>query len=248
MKQVEATWEERNLGLRVLEITLDEVEEQDIVTAIGHASRNYDYTLIKVPSGNPALVHELEEHGFRFLETQLEIFKKLKSYEEPKGPILKEIQYRKVGSREGLDSVLEQIDEQMFVTDRVSLDPALGPEASARRVRNWLIDEFDESHSELFHLVYKDQKIGFFLVKDKSRRSLYGLLGGLYSEFVRSGLGMSIIMIPLRIAKERDKRLLETRISSNNSDVARLYSELGFSLRRTWYVLRMLETTRSHAM
>jgi hypothetical protein len=128
MDQIEATWEERNLGLRVLEITLDEREERDVVTAIGDASRDFDYTLIKVPSGNPGLVHELEELGFRFLETQLEIFKKLKSYEEPKGPILEEIQYQEVGSREGLDLVLEQIDEQMFVTDRVSLDPALGPQ------------------------------------------------------------------------------------------------------------------------
>ena len=94
MDQIEATWEERNLGLRVLEITLDEREERDVVTAIGDASRDFDYTLIKVPSGNPGLAHELEELGFRFLETQLEIFKKLKSYEEPKGPILEEIQYQ----------------------------------------------------------------------------------------------------------------------------------------------------------
>lgn len=71
MKIVAATWERRNLGLDVTEVTLDHKDlknEPETLEILKKYMMPRHYLLVKVPAGSIAFLAKLQALGFIFLE------------------------------------------------------------------------------------------------------------------------------------------------------------------------------------
>jgi len=242
MKFIEAFWEKRNLDVNILEIKFDNNEEINYFK-LEPVLKKYEYVVAKVPNGNIKMAHLLEQNGFRFMESQISIKNNLRNYSKENdyfNRFLEEISAQQIINIRSLEKLLSLIDEEMFTTDRISLDEYFGKKKAMYRYKNWIKDEFKNDKSELYELIYQDEKIGFFLMKDIQKNNIDSLLAGIYTRFKGKGLGFSIIQKPIEIAIERNKKYLKTKISSNNIPVIKLYSLYGFEIYDIKYVFRKI--------
>jgi len=108
------------LGKAVLEIR-DFKSTDDLVTEENRFRKEHDplYAICKVPVEDLEAVHRLEDNGFRFLETQLRLSLKMKTYDTSKFPY----SYLPVEAAD-LDQILE-IAATIFSDDRFSVDPVI---------------------------------------------------------------------------------------------------------------------------
>lgn len=238
MKIVEATWERRNFGRDVWEITLGREDMVDAVKTIAalHDSRFAGaYVCVKMPVGNLKMLHALEDEGFRFLETQLSLMDRF----QPDDMLdLLERQNEQITfvtvdkNEDAWERVISRVVPEMFDTDRISLDPLLGPEIACKRYQNWMRDLFKDPRSELGVMLLDGKEIAFGLdiVEGEAR---HGILGGNFPEFKNSGYGMALMVGP----RERKTRL-RTSVSSNNPQVLRLHQNCGRVVYKELYVLR----------
>jgi len=242
MKFIDVFWEKRNLGVNTLEIEFDDNEEIDYFT-LELKLKKYDYVVAKVPVGNIKICHLLEQNGFKFMESQIFIKKKLRDYSKENDYFNKfseKISIKQIIDKSSLEKLLSLIDEDMFNTDRISLDQYFGKKKAMLRYKNWIRDEFNDNRSELYELVYQGDKVGFFLIKDNQKDEMDGLLGGIYTKFKGWGMGLSIIQKQIEIAIERNKKYWKGKISSNNIPVIKLYNLYGFEIYDIKYVFRKI--------
>jgi len=240
MKIVNATWERRNLGCDAWEVTLDSADMSNppnVIAMLHDARFAGAYVCVKLPVGNLKMVHALEDDGFRFLETQLslidrflpdDIFEQCETSHE-------RIVYKPIKKDRGeWERVIAKITPALFDTDRISLDPLLGPEIACKRYQNWIRDLFDNPKASLSVMEVDGQEVSFALemVDGKSRQ---GILGGNFPEFKRSGYGVAL-NAGSREGRIRAKR--RTVVSSNNLSVLRVHQNCGCVVYKEMYVLR----------
>jgi hypothetical protein len=236
----DAFWEKRNLNLNVLEIEFEESDsgqEIDIESEI----KGYDYIVAKVPINQIHLVHFLEDNKFRFLEAQVDLYKKLSEGYELSDSIkrfISQTQVSHIVDDEHLGRVLYEVEQGMFETDRISLDPLFSLGISSMRYKNWISDEFKREGSELYELIYDGNGAGFFIIKGMHLPKPFLLLGGIYNKFKGLGLGICNIEKQLSMCTARGKRAVETKTSSNNVDMLKIYSKFGFTITNNSYVFR----------
>jgi len=242
MKFIEAFWEKRNLGANTLEIEFDNNEEINYFK-LEPVLKKYEYVVAKVPNGNIKMAHLLEQNGFRFMESQISIKNNLRNYSKESdyfNRFSEEISAQQIINIRSLEKLLLLIDEEMFTTNRISLDEYFWGKKAMFRYRNWIKDEFKNDKSELYELISQDKKIGFFLIKNIQKNNIDCLLAGIYTRFKGKGLGFSIIQKPIEIAISRNKKYLKAKISSNNIPVIKLYSLYGFEIYDIKYVFRKI--------
>ena len=240
MKIVEATWERRNFGRDVWEVTLGREDVADVektLAALQDSRFAGTYVCVKMPVGNLKMLHALEDDGFRFLETQLSLMDRFKA-DDMLGLFEKQdaqIAFVTVEKDKGAwERVISKVVPEMFDTDRISLDPLLGPEIACKRYKNWMRDLFSDPRSELGVMLLDGKEIAFGLdiVEDNTR---HGILGGNFPEFKNSGYGMALMAGPCG-----RKTRLRTSVSSNNPQVLRVHQNCGRVVYKEMYVLRKL--------
>ena len=231
MKIVDCFWELANLDCRVAEVTVLPEEElsHDTISAL---EEKYDYIVLKLPVGNFPSYECATKARYAFIEAQLSIQKKMDSWNlSPKDKkLLSRFSAVEVTDVAGMEEVLSKITEKMFTTDRIYLDPAFGPEYSARRYRNWTRTAFEQG-AILHRFFYKDQEIGYGLSKYEDN-VIHGLLGGAYEG---EGMGLIVPTGPLFIENRRID-WFKTKISANNTPVLRLYNHFNFEITNVEYV------------
>lgn len=240
MKIVEATWERRNLGRDVWEITLgrEDMDDAEKTIAALHDNRFAGaYVCVKMPVGNLKMLHALEDDGFRFLETQLSLMDRFK-VEDVVGQCAGEnerIEFKVVEKKESAwEKVISKIVPGMFNTDRISLDPMLGAEIACRRYRNWMMDLIRDPRSVLTVMLLNGKEIAFNLdIEEGNTR--HGILGGTFPEFKDTGYGMVLMAGP-----REKKTKVRTAVSSNNPQVLRAHQNCGRVVYKEMYVLRKL--------
>ena len=238
MKIVEATWERRNFGRDVWEITLGREDVADVektLAALCDARFAGAYVCVKMPVGNLKMLHALEDDGFRFLETQLSLMDRFKA-DDVVGlceDANERIEFKVVEKDESAwERVISKVVPEMFDTDRISLDPLLGPEVACTRYRNWMRDLLKDPRSELTVMLLDGAEIAFSLdVVDGSTR--HGILGGNFPEFKSTGYGMALMVGP-----SGRKTTLRTAVSSNNPQALRAHQNCGRVVYKEMYVLR----------
>lgn len=241
MKIVEATWERRNFGRDVWEVTLAREDVADVektLAALRDDRFAGAYVCVKMPVGNLKMLHALEDDGFRFLETQLSLMDKFKADDmlELCEKANERIEFRTVEKDEAAwERVIAKVVPEMFDTDRVSLDPELGPEIACTRYRNWMRDLRKDPKSELTVMLLDGKEIAFGLdIIDGSARQ--GILGGSFPEFKDTGYGAVVIAG----SKSSSALRLRTAVSSNNPKVLRVHQNCGRVVYKEMYVLRKL--------
>lgn len=235
MKLTDAFWEKRNLGVSTEELSVaaDDTKE-DVRDCV--RNMNSEYQVVKVPAGMVDVMWMLEEEGFRYMETAINVTHNLKNLELSGilERIDKGITYEPM-TEEDKQRMFMEIEQGMFDTDRISLDPYFSKELANRRYVGWISDEIEKG-SELFKYMFKGQPVGFFIFKKISDEVYYPFLAGIYKEYQSSPVGMVYLYKPLLEAKKRGAKLISTYISTNNANAVRLHVRFGFEFKDTTYV------------
>lgn len=240
MKIINATWEKRNLGLDVIEI---EFEPNDNVKSINNLhGLKADYFVVKLPIKNLLLAHEIEDDGFRFMETQFNL--SLDLTKDIKGPsylkkISEKVTYREINNQRSFEEILDRIDEKMFDTDRVSLDYILPKNTILKRYKGWIKDEFAKN-SIICELLRGKASIGFFLLKKRNAETMDSILAGIFSKYKKLGLGFAVIEKHVEFSRKNNFKKVVTRVSSNNLVSLKMHLELGYEIKGLNYVFRKI--------
>ncbi len=247
MKSVDAVWERKNLGLGVLELELGagDADLSGLESQLRTHAATHDYFLVKIPAGSARLVQGLEDRGFRFLETRVGLCRSAEGYASPAAfaAMTARMSCARVEDDAGMEAVLAAMDEEMFVADRISQDPALGPAQALARYRNWIRTDFKKKDKHLYRMKIGRREFGFFTMS-MSEGTMHILLGGTYTPDKGKGLGMGVIHLPLTAATASGATLCATAASSNNLSVINLYMAFGYRVDALHYVLRLHETAR----
>jgi hypothetical protein len=229
MKIINAFWEERNIGKKTIEVEYEKSDnETDFINSIT-SLKDASYIVIKAPSGNFELSSILSEKGFKYIESIIEISLPLKEYIlPPKLVKLNDSISYEIVDNIRIDSVCKQINKGIFTTDRIAIDKNFGYEISNKRYSNWVRDEFNNNNS-IFEIKFGAKYIGFFGIKEKSKFTYEIFLAGIYVEVQSFGLGFSIISKSIEEISLKQAKQIITHISTNNIQIMRLYTQLGFT-------------------
>lgn len=231
MRITDCIWEHENLGCRVAEVS---IANNDIFPTelLSDLENNYDYIVLKFAVANFQNYILATERKYVFVETQLSLQKNIKNWNlsQSDSRLLKNFSLAEVNSQLELDGVLSKINEFMFITDRIYLDPKFGPAYSARRYKNWIRTSFEKGAS-LQKLYYRNNEIGFSIARIEDN-NLHGILGGIYEG---NGLGIIVPCYPLLYPKNMYEWFY-AKISMNNKPVLRLYNHFNFDITDVEYV------------
>ncbi len=237
MKAVNCFWEERNIGKKTIEISIEKHDcfERDVLE---HQIQGYEYAVVKVPMNLPSFNFGLSNMGFSCIESQMTLGISLKNFDFAKvAHFYHDVSYKIVDNQEDFSSVISYIKPGMFSTDRISLDLNFGIQVGCQRYINWLTDEFENKKSQLVKVLYKGEHVGFMLIRMESDK-IELLLNGLYKPYQGKGLGLITPASPMMFVEKNSLPITKeiTNISSNNIPVVKLYNRLHFLLLSQTYV------------
>lgn len=235
METVLAVWEQRNLGVSCVEVTVDAEDSPDSLTA-ALADLDAQYQVVKVPAGSSDLMQVLHTNGFSFIETSMGVEHNLRLPEI--SPIVARladaITVREVAP-EDLSEVTDRLHAGMFDTDRVYLDPHFSAEQAATRYANWIGDEVARG-AAVYEAVHNGEPIGFYIFREGARRTGLSALSGLYDKVNTPGMGLFLLYLIIQEARARGMVRISSHISSNNPAVVNTHVALGFRFVRLHYV------------
>lgn len=235
MKVVDAVWEQRNLGVSCIEIT---IEKGDTVESVRRQIPKYhaQYIVVKVPACRMDVMFALTEIQFIFVECAFHVTHDLKKYEVMgiQKRLVDAVQYSLM-DKDDLSILFTEIREGMFTTDRIALDPYFTPMQAANRYVGWISDELGRG-SQVYKLTYKDDSIGFFTFKDMGNGVYYPFLAGMYKNGIKTGLGINSLYKPICESIRRSGRMISTYISSNNPNAFHAHTYLNFKFNELSYV------------
>lgn len=237
MKVVDCIWELKNLDKKTVEISVgkEDIFSRDIIE---QSISNYEYAVVKVPMDMPSFNIGLSNMGFVCIETQVNVGINLHDFDFSKVEHLySDTSYELINNDDDFTSVVSNLLPGMFSTDRISLDPQFGEAIACRRYINWLTFEYESKRSQLIKVIYKNEHIGFMLIKTDGD-TIDLILNGLYKQYQGKGLGILTPASPMMYVKKNSLNITKevTSISSNNIPVVKLYNRLDFQLLQQTYV------------
>lgn len=237
MKVVDCIWELKNLDKKTVEISVgkEDIFSRDIIE---QSISNYEYAVVKVPMDMPSFNIGLSNMGFVCIETQVNVGINLHDFDFSKVEHLySDTSYELINNDDDFTSVVSNLLPGMFSTDRISLDPQFGEAIACRRYINWLTFEYESKRSQLIKVIYKNEHIGFMLIKTDGD-TIDLILNGLYKQYQGKGLGILTPASPMMYVKKNSLNITKevTSISSNNIPVVKLYNRLNFQLLQQTYV------------
>ncbi len=249
MEVVDAYWEKRNFGYDVVEITVNKNDLVDVDNIIKMLDLQYRdrYVVLKIPVAHLDFLHQAETLGFNFMEVSITIVKRLGDengftpLNEVDNPLMLEL----VDGDSAFLNVLENIENSMFMTDRICLDPVLSQSVATKRYVNWMKDlYYTNERCELRCYVDKktNVRVGFVAnLHNERKKVVQGVLGGIYKEYQHLGY----FPFTLKVLEDYFGRIgikrIKNAISSNNLQVLRIYSEFGYRVHSSEYVLRRVK-------
>ncbi|MCL2222326.1 MAG: GNAT family N-acetyltransferase [Oscillospiraceae bacterium] len=236
MKIVDATWEKRNLGVLAKEVTLD---IGDTVSDLEQLNRlNSEYTVIRVPAGSVELMFKLEDMGYRFIETIINIQHNHKDIGSTLDRITKRIAdsitYFEMNETE-LSELWQELRGGIFYTDRISLDPAFSVDKAAERYIGWMSDLLSQG-GKVLGCIFKDDIFGYFTSKiDAGNVNRVDNIG-IYKNYENAGLGVALVNASIRYAQNEGAKMTVSSISSNNMPALKANLAAGYSVTSAQYI------------
>ncbi|MDR3349541.1 MAG: hypothetical protein LBO03_08085 [Acidaminococcales bacterium] len=235
MEIIDAVWEKRNLGVVAKEINLaanDTLSDLEQLRGL-----DCEYAVARVPAGAIELMFQLEDMGYRYIETMFAVRHDLKNIGATLDRITKRfadsISYRRMADAD-LAELKRQLKLGVFHTDRVYVDPHFTKEQSAQRYMGWIADALENGY-EPYKCMFKGKAVGFFVSRLKKDGN-HGLFIGVYKEFEAAGFGTSVLAAQLRHAAEAGAKTLCGAVSSNNMSSLRMNLYLGGQITSARYV------------
>ena len=238
LKIIEAYWEKRNLGITCAEIEIGKNDpfQETIDTTL---ARKEQYIVAKVIHGRTDILFELQKGGFLFIETLFETEMSLKG--KPIIPAIYSSLVQKVGYHVATateqSKVIEEVrNRHIFSTDRVALDPHFSKELAGQRYAFWIEDIMVREGSRMIITEYEGNNIGFNVFSTKGK-ICEGLLGGLFIDYLDSGLGFANSYASLLAGHDLWGTKIVSHVSSNNFQMFKLHLFCGMNIRNLIYVL-----------
>lgn len=231
-----APWEKRNLGLSCDEVTLEQGDDLTIVDQ-GLAQLVSEYQVIKTPCARPDLLLHLQGRGYVVMEVLSSCYHdgQFPTLSRPQTKMLDSL-FCAAATAQERDEIVGQIRSGMFDTDRVAIDPRLGPALAARRYAGWLMDEVARG-ATVYSLSHKQAPVGFFVMRPADNQVWHAILGGIFPSFQRYGFGFFMNYLEIKQAMEQGAKRVFTAFSSNNPAIAAIHYTLGYRLHQQHYVL-----------
>lgn len=232
----EAPYEKRNLGVAAVIFTVVPTDTAaDILPAV--SACDAEYQELHIPAGNFAALCTAQQAGFQFIETAIRLQLDLKDLALPRvlqrfEPYLSAVEADECTFAQILQRV-EQGD--MFLTDKIALNPRFGKAASGRRYRYWLQDARAQGASCLL-VRYKGESIGFGAGQRIAPTVMDAFLAGIFPEFSRTGLGFAAAYSTLRVWQGEGITRSVASVSSNNVPVLKVNEMLGYKVSGLEYI------------
>lgn len=243
MKVVNAVWEERNTGLKTCEIVFEKDDTIQIYLDSG-IENDYEFSVVKIPVGNLMLVHKMEDLGYRYLENHLELsfdVKQLDSISHIWDRLLTGFSCRLLTTYEELTIILLEVENNMFDTDRFSLDPFWSENISSKRYSNWIKDLFETHNAQFFVIVRDGKEVGFFSNKRESQNINSCPIAGIFNSYKSVGYIFVLTWFWMKKSRESGINKVITSISSNNRImISSLTKVFSFRVNDTYIVLRKI--------
>jgi hypothetical protein len=236
MKIVKAHWEKRNIQKNCLEITVEENDTYDHILKKLKLLKA-DYKVVKIPTNNVNLLFALQKKGFFFieLETTCLYSKELPKLNKIQKRILSNLKYEKMLPLD-IKNLNKELDKNLFLTDRVSLDPEFSKSIGNKRYKGWIKDEI-KRNSTFYKLIYKKNDCGFFIIKKIDKKNFYAPLGGIYQKYQNSGFGFFLNYFEIMETQKLGGVNTLTTFSSNNSSASSIHYLLEYKIHDQKYVL-----------
>jgi hypothetical protein len=229
MKVVNATWEQRNLGVRAIEIELEKWDKPDAISGI---CQNFGsgYIVARVPVGAPELILELQRIGFVFSETMFYCSHFGGGFElnSVQNRLFTRAFSRKMSSA-GIEDLFTEIRSGVFSTDRISLDSKFGVAMANRRYCYWIQDEISRG-ANVYSAHIDGLEIGFFALKKNKIGESFLFLSGLFRKYNSSGLGFCPHFLGILQGLNNGERRVRLAVSSNNKGALALHMGKGHVL------------------
>jgi hypothetical protein len=235
LKIIDAIWERRNLGVACVEVSLEATdtaaEARDALAGI-----ETQYLVVKVPAGVSDLMLLASEIGCRFVEASVHITRRVANLDLPgiEKRLADSVSHAPMQESD-MHLLWDEIRNGMHETDRVALDPHFTKVQASNRYIGWIQDEAARG-AEVYKLIYKNQSIGYFTMKNLGDGVYYPFLAGMYRSHKNSGLGFNIAYKAMCEAAARGGTSISTYISTNNDSSVRLHVNLGFRFEEITYV------------
>lgn len=248
MKKVNATWEIRNLGLKVCELTFGAGEGIREVNDL-LAGDEFDYYVARVPSENIKLVHDLESSGFRYLENQVSI-----GFTTDELPKINQRWIERFGaytcsrvnSDREFDEILKRTREGLFEKDRFSVDPLISRDLPDRRIEYWISDMRNDPGNSVYLIRNGEITAGFFIIKKRSPAVSYVEMAALFREYRGKGLAFLLIYNILAMASREGSKGLKASLSVNNINTLNTFTRfINFRIEGVHIILRKFNPGRT---
>ena len=238
MKTIHATWEQENLGVNAYEIFMEATDTSQALALEEErlVAQGAQYLVLKTPVNCPELLFGLPGLGYTFVETVFHVSIRRSDYHMP--ALIARFD-RGLSVLERADAVEQErifdlIRGGIFVSDRVSIDPAFTLRQSGNRYANWLRGML-AAGGKLYEVLQGEKPIGFFVITRVDETTVDPVLMGLYNEESDRGMGALLHKKTLDTCFTWPCDRLQSTIVSNNAKVLRVYVNAGATLADTLY-------------
>lgn len=230
MKITDAFWEKRNLGVSCKEIIIEDKDKTESLRELKQMQNSTEYLVIKAPPNRIDIYAILSTLGFSFIESSINLIIDVKNarLSQIEERINNSISYQEV-SESGLGVIYNEIKNGIFNTDRIAVDSFFTAHQASNRYINWIKDEVKKG-ANVYEMVLGDKNIGFTAFKSTGDRTYYAFLGGLYKDYLSSGLGFIVIRKPIEEAIKRGGGIFDSYVSSNNLSMLNIHINQGFKI------------------
>ena len=201
------------------------------------------YVYVKIPAEDLPLIHFFENQGFRFMEFQLRMSRRLPRTPFDTSFFDKVLGMEALGPADDLAPILELADE-IFTVDRIYLDPLLpGKDLARRRYRLYITQSWRAADEEV--LKFFDRRDGrlvsFHTHKYLGDGQVLTFLGGHAPAYQGSGLGRGCTLNYFNHWIGRGVRRVRTHISlAHHKGLEVEYKGDDYKPERSFAVLRKL--------
>ena len=241
MKIINALWDEKITGLRTCEIVFEKGD--NFRTYIdSDVEKTFDFSVIKIPVGDLSFIHQMEDNGYRYLENQITIsfeVDQTDKIDQKWKKFLQGFSYHKVKDISQLNSLTAEVKDNMFESDRFSLDPFFSNSVSSKRYTNWINEMYKTDIVDFYILRKVNENAGFFSIKNISPGICSCPIAGIYNKYKSHGFLFALTWFWLEESRKTGYRKLISSISTNNKAIHRFLSRFFFfSIDETMIVLR----------
>ena len=229
--------------MKVCELIFD---SRDIIDykKISELENLYRYLVAKIPGDSAAMVHAMEEIGFRYLENQQTIYFETDQFlkiDECLKDRFREINCVKIHEKDSLENICELIKEGLYVKGRITADPLIPEGVSDLRIINWLKDLYMDEDALIYSLEKNSGPVGYFVLKRTNKVHLNIVQAGVFREYQNRGYSFLLLYYILKTAFKNEFTGIFASVSANNIKTMNSISKFVYvSIKESYVVLRKM--------